>query len=72
MISASRIPTFLPRRAMATARPEVTVLLPTPPLPLTTAMTFFTRELGLAGARRSRAAQSDPQLEQSWVHASDI
>ena len=52
-MSASRTPTFFPRRSMATAKEAVMVLLPTPPLPLTTAMTFFTLEWGLAGARRS-------------------
>ena len=52
---------------METASMEVTVDLPTPPLPETTAMTFFTLEWGLAAASRLsalRSAQSLPQLEQ--------
>ncbi len=54
-------------RAMATAREAVTVLLPTPPLPLTTAMTRVMQDLALAGTRMSREEQSALQLEQSWV-----
>ena len=53
VMSASSTPTDLPRRFIAAASEAVTVLLPTPPLPLTTAMTFFTLDLGLAGALRS-------------------
>jgi hypothetical protein len=52
---------------MATASMEVTVDLPTPPLPDTTAMTFFTLDLGLGAASRLsalRSAQSEPQLLQ--------
>ena len=60
-----------PRLAMAVAREAVTVLLPTPPLPLTTAMTFLILDFALAGAFRSREEQSAPQEEQSCVH-SDI
>ena len=71
VISASRTATLWPRWAMATAREAVTVLLPTPPLPLTTAMTFLMLERELAGARRSREPQSALQEEQSCVH-SDI
>jgi hypothetical protein len=47
---------------METASMEVTVDLPTPPLPDTTAMTFFTLEWGLAGASRDSALRS-PQSE---------
>jgi hypothetical protein len=46
---------------------EVTVDLPTPPLPETTAITFFTLEWGLAFASRLsalRSEQSEPQVEQ--------
>jgi hypothetical protein len=46
---------------------EVTVDLPTPPLPDTTAMTFLTEDLGFNFASRLsalRSAQSLPQVEQ--------
>jgi hypothetical protein len=49
---------------MATASIEVTVDLPTPPLPETTAMTFLTLALGFRAASRLsalRSAQSLPQ-----------
>jgi len=75
VMSASRTPTVLPMRRMATAREEVTRLLPTPPLPLTTAMTFPMWDRPLAGARKSwgavRSPQLSPQEEQSCVQ-SDI
>ena len=70
-MSASSTATLRPRLAMAAAREAVTVLLPTPPLPLTTAMTFLTLDFALAGAFRSREEQSAPQEDQSCVH-SDI
>ena len=57
---------------MATAREAVTVLLPTPPLPLTTAMTRVMEDLALAGTRMSREEQSALQLEQLWVQFSDM
>src|SRR5450759_1076785 len=41
-MSASRMPTRAPICASATARLTATVVLPTPPLPLATAMMFFT------------------------------
>src|SRR5574344_1753224 len=41
-ISVSRSPTLYPKRAKAIARLAETVLLPTPPLPELTAITFFT------------------------------
>ena len=73
VISASRMPTFLPRPAMAQAREEVTRLLPTPPFPLTTAMTFLTWESSWAGAWKLwglvRSEQLSPQEEQLWVHS---
>ena len=72
-MSASSTPTFFPRAAMAAAREQVTVDLPTPPLPLTTAITFLTLESSLTGLHRScgpcRSAQLAPQVEQSWVHS---
>ena len=75
VMSASRMATFLPRRRMATAREEVTRLLPTPPLPLTTAMTLPILDRALAGASRLwgavRSPQFSPQEEQLCVH-SDI
>ncbi len=40
-MSASRSPAFRPRPARATAKFAATVDLPTPPLPLPTAMMFF-------------------------------
>ena len=45
-MSPSTIPTRLPRRASATARFTATVVLPTPPFPAPTAMTFFTPGTG--------------------------
>ena len=69
-MSASSTATLWPRLAMA-AREAVTVLLPTPPLPLMTAMTRLMLDLALAGAIRSREAQSALQEEQSCVQ-SDI
>ena len=71
VMSASRTATLRPFLAMAAAREAVTVLLPTPPLPLTTAMTRLTLDRALPGTRMSREEQSELQLEQSWVH-SDI
>src|SRR3990170_2620940 len=44
--SASRRPTLAPRLARATARLTATVVLPTPPLLLATAMMFFTPSTG--------------------------
>ena len=67
VMSASKTPTRYPCRAMATASMDVTVDLPTPPLPDTTAITFFTLDLGFKDASRLsdlRSAQSEPQLEQ--------
>ena len=61
-MSASRTPTRLPFRDMATASMEVTVDLPTPPLPDTTAITFFTLAFSFSFARRLSAFRS-PQSE---------
>ncbi len=41
-MSPSRMPTRLPHLASASARLTATVVLPTPPLPAPTAITFFT------------------------------
>ena len=74
--SASRIAVLRPRRCIVTDIIEVTRLLPTPPLPLTTPMTFFTRLILFMGARKLsgcwREGQSSPQLEQSCVQFSLI
>ena len=67
VISASRMPTRWPFRAMATANWAVTVLFPTPPFPETTAITFFTWDLGFSCAKRLsalRSPQSEPQEAQ--------
>ena len=45
-MSPSIIPTRLPACASATARFTATVVLPTPPLPAPTAITFFTPATG--------------------------
>ena len=52
-ILGSRIPTEYPCCTIIRARDAVTIDLPTPPLPLTTPITFFTCEYGFAGAFRS-------------------
>ena len=74
VISASRIAVFKPFFAALTASIDVTNDLPTPPFPLTTAITFFTPLLlalfKLCGAVRS--PQSELQFPQSCVHASLI
>ena len=70
VISASNIATACPRRRISVLIREVTRDLPTPPLPLTTPMTFFTRLPALAGAEKSgfsplRLGQSSSQWLQS-------
>ena len=72
VISASRIAVFFPFRAESVAISPVTRLFPTPPLPLITAITFFTWLSAFAGSRRFsgfRDAQSTWQVEQSCVHS---
>ena len=72
MISASRMAQLWPRRCISEAIRLVTRDLPTPPLPLTTAMTFFTLDSGFSALRKLSAflsAQFSPQVEQSWVHS---
>src|SRR5712692_8007775 len=47
-MSPSSSPTTAPRRASAIAKFTATVVLPTPPLPLATAIRFFTPGMGAA------------------------
>ena len=69
VISASRIPQCAPLRCMAMASREVHILLPTPPLPLTTPMTFLMLDSGCGAlSRDSGSPQLPPQLSQSWLH----
>ena len=76
VMSASSTATSLPRRRRLVASREVTRLLPTPPLPLTTPMTFFTWLKSLVFSKKlwgcCREGQFSPQLEQSWVQFSLI
>ena len=73
VISASSTAVLWPLRLVSTASRLVTRLLPTPPLPLTTAITFFTLLNAFCASSRLsgllRDAQSAPQLEQSCVHS---
>ena len=55
-MSASIMPTRLPVRASAIARFTATVVLPTPPFPAPTAMTFFTPGIGALPASGDTAA----------------
>ena len=66
--SASRTAARCPRRCISQASRPVTRLLPTPPLPLTTAMTFLTLLPSCSFLRKLSAVrleQSAPQEEQS-------
>ena len=75
VMSASRMAVRLPARCIAVASIAVTVLLPTPPLPETTAMTFFTLDLSFSLASRLsfvRSEQLSPQEEQFPLHCSLI
>ncbi len=58
VMSASRIAALLPALDRAEASSAVTVDLPTPPLPDTTAIAFFTCEPGLAWASRLSCVRS--------------
>ena len=74
VISASRMAVFLPLRFMLTAIMEVTRDFPTPPLPLTTPITFFTELAGFSASRNSllstvRLSQLALQEPQSWLHS---
>ena len=55
VISASKTAQRLPRRCILLAKRPVIRDLPTPPLPLTTAITFLTLLIGLSCARKSVA-----------------
>ena len=76
VMSASSTPAIFPRRAVSHASRPVTSDFPTPPLPLTTPMTFFTRLPAFAGASKlcgfCRDAHALPHEEQSCVHFSAI
>ena len=77
VISASRIPTLAPVARMRHAIREVTKDFPTPPLPLTTPMTFFTELAGFNFSRKlcgslvllPQFAEHVPQL---WVQFSAV
>ena len=62
--SASRMAVEKPLRCIMTARDEVTIDLPTPPLPLTTAMTFLISLRLLAGSSRLCGLPQLPLLGQ--------
>ncbi len=74
VMSASSMPTEHSRRRRVVASMDVTRDLPTPPLPLTTPMTFFTLLSAFWGSMRLSGfcleGQSAPQEEQSWVQFS--
>ena len=73
VMSASRMPALRPWRCASTASREVTRLLPTPPLPLTTAITRPTALPSCRGLRKLsflRLGQFSPQEEQSLVQFS--
>ena len=76
VMSASRMPTLRPCFIAATASIVVTKLLPTPPLPLATAITLPTFDAAFSGAAKLnsslRSPQFFPQVEQSCVHSSDM
>ena len=72
VMSASSTAQLKPRRCISDAIRHVTRDLPTPPLPLTTAITFLTLAPGRRLLRKLsavRSAQSCPQVEQSCVHS---
>ncbi len=77
VISASRMAACLPRRLIATASKEVTILLPTPPFPLTTPITFPILLSSCGATKKSagfalREAQFSEQLPQSLLQPSLI
>ena len=72
-MSASSMPHWLPFFCIAEASSEVTSDFPTPPLPLTTPITFRTLLSGLAGTLKSGFSASAHfcwQLPQSWEQLS--
>ncbi len=62
VMSASRRPTVAPARASATARFTAIVLLPTPPLPDATAMTFLTPGTSCSGRAGAERRTIDDQV----------
>ena len=72
VMSASKMAQLWPRRCISEASRLVTRDLPTPPLPLTTAITFLTLAPSRRGLRKLSAVRSEqvlPQVEQSCVHS---
>ena len=72
VMSASSTAQLKPRRCISEAIRQVTRDLPTPPLPLTTAITFLTLAPGRRGLRKLSAVRSEQfwlQVEQSCVHS---
>ena len=70
-MSASSMAQLYPLRCSSEAIRLVTRDLPTPPLPLTTAITFFTLDWGFNSLRKLSALLSEQfslQDEQSWLH----
>ena len=73
VMSASRTAVFIPRLRASTASMEVTMDLPTPPLPLATPITRLMRDRACGFSIKSafsRFAQFSWQLPQSWLHCS--
>ena len=64
VMSASRMAVENPLRCIITASEEVTIDLPTPPLPLTIPMTFLTSLRWFAGSSRLCGLEQEPLLEQ--------
>src|SRR5699024_4802348 len=62
VISASSTPTFSPAFAQAEASRQVTRLLPTPPLPLTTPITFLIWEALFIGFKKLCGSFLSPQF----------
>ena len=71
-MSPSRSATRLPRCASATARLTATVVLPTPPLPAPTAMTFFTPSTGARPASGRAAARTCAVISMSTANTPAI
>ena len=70
VMSASRIAACKPHLCAVTAKSAVVSDLPTPPLPLTTPMTFLIFESSCGAFLKSRSAQSLEQLLRSCVQFS--
>ena len=70
VMSASSTPALKPRRRIETASIALVMLLPTPPLPETTPITFWIRLRSCGGSCcGARWSQLALQLLQSWVHS---